>query len=265
MINESPLRKRDLNSASVSDRGSRGFHGDHLSTSPARNVYRSLSTSPAKKMQARDLTQPARRLSPKKRSREGDFEAGFQTTPKRLQSPTSLQDHLKNLGTVSVDRVKFEKDNSAVKKLKFPVSPAKTQFSSSQTLGGDGSLSRIRTRFGGGLKSPQRALSGKEDHQRPVDATQRILTSKLDAEADKPSIKSMGFDVIHQKAPHLRFGSPEPAPNRKRVKFELSNDPMELKKEVSELRSLLEELNKRQDELEARLSRLEERRKGAID
>lgn len=198
----------------------------------------------------------------------------LQTTPKRLKSPPSLQSYRPVSGTVSVDRAQF-KNNLADKsvQLSFPTSPIRSTYSNSTTTGGDGSLSRIRARFGSGLRSPQKPTN--KDYALP--GPPKNLLPQLEEESEDPERNSsaklnenaLESDNEVSKSIMKRHGSQNGSQvtkpklqARKSVKFELSsregND--QIMKKLSQMTQMLAKVMERQDQLEAKLDAMQHAR-----
>ncbi|CUS25024.1 LAQU0S25e00188g1_1 [Lachancea quebecensis] len=244
----------------------------HLQGSPSKNIMKRLSTSPVRKMPA--ISRNSARLSPVRPSHSREFPTYLQTTPKRLKSPPSLQNYRPVSGTVSVDRAQF-KNNLTDKsvQLSFPTSPIRSTYSNSATTGGDGSLSRIRARFGSGLRSPQKpankdyALPGppknllpqleeeSEDPQRKISPKFSGSTFERDNQTSKSIMKQHGT----QKSSQITKPRPQA---RKSVKFESSSaeNNEEIMKKLSQMTQMLAKVIERQDQLEAKLDDIQHTR-----
>lgn len=251
---------------------------NNMQDSPNSNVFKRLSTSPAKKY-PKDLRKPALRLSPKKgrspskeinESSGRPFRETFQTTPKRLLSPDSLKGYIPQI-TQSVDRASFRPSSpTRITDIVFQTSPTKNTFSGTTTIGGDGTLSRIRTRFGGGIRSPQRPheQQGRTTGSPLKSRVQQDLIQKLHEDALKSQIPTAeSFESATKENTRLnsirttsgsqfKINKPQSLMRRKKVKFEIPEEE-HIKRELQGIKKLLLELVQRQDQLESRLYTLE--------
>lgn len=219
------------------------------------------------KKYSNDLSKPPMRISPAKRQPPHEGSNFFQTTPKRLRSPQSLKVYPRE-GTSSVDRINFkgsESVNSTGTDFVFHTSPVRPKFSNIINVGGDGSLSRIRTRFSNGVKSPQKE---KEIHSAYPDKVQKNLFVQLQQQESLHNSVSDFNDTtrinttinsmkIRPQDDKKTIKKPKSLAKKKTVKFKL-NEEKNLKSELSEIRALLMNLTERQDQLEQRLFSREE-------
>ncbi|SCU86236.1 LANO_0C07206g1_1 [Lachancea nothofagi CBS 11611] len=255
----------------IGDKAERQLHG-----SPSKNVFRRLSTSPIKKSPV-NTNKSAMRLSPVRPRRNWDQTMSFQTTPKRLQSPPYLQDFKNAAGTVSVDRVHFNNnpDDTSIQ-LSFPTSPVKARYSNAIAPGGDGSLSRIRARFGGGQRSPQKSLNSRSTATTVTDLAPmptRNLLPKL-KEQDEGGLITSNKDAIHLDATTnntklnsapvddserdgFRIRKPKLLSRKKSVKFKSLGGEGDVRDQLSDITAMLSKIIQRQDQLEAKIDSIE--------
>lgn len=219
------------------------------------NVFKKLSTSPSKSY-PNDLSKPPVRISPTKKDTN---KTGIQLTPKRLSSPDCLKNYAPKI-TQSMDRPHFEKhggnlkieSDGSVTSLVFPASPTKVTFSNEKKVGGDGSLSKLRSRFANGLLSPQRTSQLPKS-----ELNARNLLTKLEEDEhletdNATSSPKRGLDEVSGPTNKRRQ-------IKKSVKFQLpaSVENENLKRQVQELRSTLARVLERQKDLEVRLKLVE--------
>lgn len=228
------------------------------------NVFKRLSTSPTKSYPD-DISKPATRLSPVKRSPN---KIRTQITPKRLVSPECLKNYIPRI-TQSMDRPHFNRqervqkyeEEGSVTNLVFPSSPTKMAFRSDKKIGGDGSLSKLRSRFSNGLLSPQRLASGTSSRLQGTN-----LFSKLEEEAEeveKDSERTLNFERAPEKQKsanpqdHSKIGKKR---QQKTVKFQIpaTGGESDMTERISYLEFTLSQVLKRQKELEDRLLMMEQ-------
>lgn len=235
---------------------------DPLSTDLAQqsNVFKRLSTSPSKKYPD-DITKPAMRLSPIKRSPN---KTGTQLTPKRLESPICLKNYVPKI-TQSMDRPHFSRpegvqkyeEDGRVTSLVFPSSPTKMTFTSEKKIGGDGSMSKLRSRFSNGLLSPQRLVNSSS-----LRIQGRNLFTKLEEE---DGVEEVGgaTESIEKQIPVNMQDRPKIGKTKKQktVKFRLPTKDVDshMNERVATLESALSQMMERQKELEERLHVMEQR------
>lgn len=220
------------------------------------NVFKRLSTSPSKAY-ANDLSKPPVRMSPVKRS---PSKSGNQLTPKRLASPDCLKNYVSKI-TQSMDRPYFEKhggnpkieDSGSVTNLVFPASPTRVTFSNERKIGGDGSLSKLRSRFTNGLLSPQRGADMPK-----TELQGKNLFSKLENDEqtnDFTTSPKRRLEDLEEKA----ISSNKRKQIKKTVKFELpaSDENENLRKQVQDLKHTLSKVIEHQNEMEVRLKLVE--------
>ncbi|SCU90214.1 LADA_0F02564g1_1 [Lachancea dasiensis] len=243
-----------------------------LRGSPSKNVFKRLSTSPVKKMST-NLNKSGIRASPLRRKPNWDHTIGFQTTPKRLKSPPYLQSFERSAGTVSVDRVHFSNDpNDESIKLSFPTSPVRTTYGNSVAPGGDGSLSRIRSRFSGGQRSPSKALDSARSTKslQALSKSTRNLLPELqehDSEINHiTAVEDNSPNITRQNTllnsalppnrdrPNFKIKKPHSPHRHKTVKFEPITNEKEIKEQLTNISALLAKVMERQDQLEAKLN-----------
>ena len=153
-----PQAKETTAGVMAPDRTNHSSESDHDHTlgpprdSPSKNVFKRLSTSPVKISATNAINLP-QRASPVRPKSNWEAPLPYHTTPRRLQSPPSLQGLKAENGTLSVDRAQFRNASmDGTIRLSFPTSPVKSTYSNTATAGGDGSLSRIRARFSTGQR-----------------------------------------------------------------------------------------------------------------
>ncbi|QLL31989.1 hypothetical protein HG536_0C01570 [Torulaspora globosa] len=229
------------------------------------NVFKRLSTSPTKAYPD-DISKPAMRLSPVKRSPN---KLRTQLTPKRLASPECLKNYIPRI-TQSMDRPHFNRqekvekyeDEGSVTNLVFPSSPTKMAFRSEKKIGGDGSLSKLRSRFSNGLLSPQRFASGASSRLQGTN-----LFSKLEEEAEeaeKDGERTLNFKRAPERQKstnpqeHSKIGKKR---QQKTVKFQIpaTGGENDMSERMNYLELTLSQVLKRQKELEDRLMMMEQR------
>lgn len=232
------------------------------------NVFKRLSTSPSKKY-PNDLSKPPVRISPVKRSPNKQT---HQSTPKRLHSPDCLRNYVSDV-TQSMDRPHFKKhnnggnrleENGPITNLVFSTSPSKVTFSNEKKIGGDGSLSKIRSRFSNGLLSPQRMSSITHAGLSPSELKGRNLFGKLKDEdlqdGSIPSITRKNTEVNASMQHRVKLTKKQP--RKKSVTFELPHsskcDKIEITDQLEDMTKLLSKILQQQKEMERRLTALEE-------
>ncbi|AET39335.1 Fin1p Ecym_4271 [Eremothecium cymbalariae DBVPG len=216
------------------------------------NVFKRLSTSPMRKPGLSVIDKPAVRLSPTKSS--------YQTSPKRLIPP----EHLSNV-TRSVDRHHFikrpEHTSSLIQSLHggadivIPISPIKMEsekFGSVTTVGGDGSLSRIKNRFSPS-KDRKSIMTVNEETLSP---TRQNLLNKLQRDEDLSKVTKKNTKLNSELISNFKVGKSQITTRSKNVKFELPEDRM-IAIELQNLKQLLQMLLERQDRLELKIAELE--------
>ncbi|SCV00163.1 LAME_0G07954g1_1 [Lachancea meyersii CBS 8951] len=239
-----------------------------LRGSPSKNVFKRLSTSPIKKIPMNTNKKNAMRLSPERPLRNWEQTTGYHATPKRLQSPPHLKEFKSPAGTVSVDRVHFKndpKDKSI--QLSFPTSPVRTTYSNFAAPGGDGSLSRIRTRFGGGQRSPHKTPNAILNAlPRSVTSARNLLPELQEQDETNRTSSINNHSVIIQKSAMpkdsvsdgFRIKKPRNFNRKKSVKFETDLDASnDVQEQLSRITAMLTQLMERQDRLEAKLSSID--------
>ncbi|SCU87121.1 LAFA_0E04852g1_1 [Lachancea sp. 'fantastica'] len=242
--------------------------------SPTKNVFKRLSTSPNKKLPTNTNRKNSTRLSPERVQHTWERPVGYEATPKRLQSPPYLRDFKPPAGTLSVDRVHFKndpEDNSI--QLSFPTSPIRTTYSNSTAPGGDGSMSRIRTRFGGGLRSPGKMPTATINALTTSVNSARNLLPELQ-EQDEAGLESKnrspGNNIISKHRSNIPTSSandgfkirkPRYLIPKKSVKFESDLADNAVQEQLSKIVSMLTEIIERQDRLEAKVSSMDRARK----
>ncbi|CEP63231.1 Fin1p LALA0_S07e05446g [Lachancea lanzarotensis] len=245
-----------------------------LRGSPTKNVFKRLSTSPNKKLLPNTNRKSSSKLSPERGQNAWERPVVYQATPKRLKSPPYLLDLKPPGGTLSVDRVHFKndpEDNSI--QLSFPTSPVRTTYSNSTASGGDGSLSRIRTRFGGGQRSPGKVSNATLSAVTTTVNSARNLLPELQ-EQDEVALEnksSSGNDYDNYKhrssLPKIsandgfKIRKPRSLNPKKSVKFESDMAENDVQEQLSKIVSMLLEIMERQDRLEAKVSSMDRVRK----
>lgn len=219
------------------------------------NVFKRLSTSPSKTY-PNDLSKPAVRISPIKKS---PTKGGNQLTPKRLSSPDCLKNYVAKI-TQSMDRPYFERhdgnprveDNGSVTNLVFPASPTRVTFSNEKKIGGDGSLSKLRSRFTNGLLSPQRGIQVSKSELQG-----KNLFSEL--EEDEHTQNNKAASGTKRQLEEDAVTTNKTKQLKKTVKFQLPppEENENLKKQVKDLKNTLSKVLERQNDLEVRLKLLE--------
>lgn len=207
------------------------------------------------KMFSNDLSKPPTRVSPMRRS------PNRQVTPKRLASPTCLRNYAPRDSQEFSPQSKGEsREKSGTTKLSFPTSPTKLTFSNENKIGGDGSLSKLRSRFSNGLLSPQR-LSLSNGYS---DLKGKNLLNKLHDLEDippkddtKPSTSESSSKNDSNSGPEGRVTKRQP--KKKTVKFELPSSQKEfrIESELREIKNLLLQVVKQQKDLESRMVTIE--------
>lgn len=229
------------------------------------NVFKRLSTSPSKRY-PNDVSKPAMRRSPSKRS---PTKTTNQLTPKRLASPDCLKNYVSRI-TQSMDRPHFNRqegvqkyeEEGSVTNLVFPSSPTKMTFGSVKKIGGDGSMSKLRSRFNNGLLSPQRLASGPSSRLQSTN-----LFDKLQEEAE--GLEKTTDDKANSKKTSEKRKAIDPQEHsatgkkkqQKTVTFQLPPEDGEgdTNERIEYLERTLSEVLKRQKQLEDRLSVIEQR------
>ncbi|QLQ82396.1 hypothetical protein HG537_0H01580 [Torulaspora globosa] len=224
------------------------------------NVFKRLSTSPTKAYPD-DISKPAMRLSPVKRSPN---KIRTQMTPKRLVSPECLKNYIPRI-TQSMDRPhfnreervqKYEEDGS-VTNLVFPSSPTKMAFRSDKKIGGDGSLSKLRSRFSNGLLSPQRFANGTSSRFQGTNLFSKLEEEAEEAEKDSERMLNFKRELAHTQD-HSKISKKR---LQKTVKFQIpaTDGESDMTARVNYLELTLSQVLKRQKELEDRLMMMEQR------
>ncbi|CCC68451.1 hypothetical protein NCAS_0B03670 [Naumovozyma castellii] len=213
-----------------------------LSNSPTKNKVAKLSVSSSKvqNFPITSRTSPIRNIK----------------THARLTSPKCLKDYQPTMLVQSVDRHHF---NEGRGDLNFLTSP--TKFNLEKTVGGDGSRTRIRSRFKNGLLSPERLQNEREQLSPSKHIQGSNLFTKLKREDEEWDMdKLTEINTSHNKKSEDSPTYIPLSPNKKNVKFELpiTTRDQEINDSLKDIKSMLINVIKKQDEMNSRISQLED-------
>lgn len=215
-------------------------HSKHLTSNK-------LNTSP-KRQYPNDLRKPAMRVSPVKNK---SFHLHlYQATPKKNISSDETTKMIH-----STDRYQFipnKKDSVNITDSVFSKSPVKNNIMTHNTqlsIGGDGSLGRIRSRFSGKslLKSPE--YKGIENNL----VRRNLITNLQEVENRNKEVTKTNTKINATRSLDKELKVTKV--RNKNVKFELPEDRI-IAMELKEIKTLLHILVDRQTQLEIKVDRL---------
>lgn len=190
----------------------------------------------------------------------------IQLTPKRLPSPECLKEYktkrLKNTESPLMHpEVTDVEQRGSSTTVVFQTSPTRAIFSNERKIGGDGSLGRIRSRFGNGLLSPQRRIV-PAPRQKALNPEEKELEAKnlFEKLEEAEKLERTHSDLTSDDDRAKDAKAPKSVQcSKKSVKFELPLEDTREKilEELHEVGKLLEEAFKRHRELELRLAKFE--------
>ncbi|CCD27003.1 Fin1p NDAI_0J01110 [Naumovozyma dairenensis CBS 421] len=254
-------------------------HRSNSKLHPTKDVFKRLSLSPSRNDKT---SKPQSHYKNEKRISLSLSPIRIQETARHLGSPpkrlVSFPHHLEKTYRDSIsdsllsntrehlpnhDDDDDDDDDDDNELLYFPTSP--TKFNIDKTVGGDGSRSRIRSRFKNGLMSPERIQSERDPSSlsplRASPSKNKNLLQKLERENDLDTLTEMNTLHNSRKDTH---GDSSMIP-KKRVKFHVpsSRTPEEdgkneaVLQQLEEAKDMLIKIIKKQDDLEIRMSRIE--------
>lgn len=236
--------------------------GSDLSVTSKNQVFCTNSTAvkrlgdSSSKVHISDLSKPPGRLSPVRKG------PARQLTPKRLASPTCLKDQSTTDfrdRSLPPNSNRSEEEDKHATSLIFTTSPTKLFFSSDKKIGGDGSLSKLRSRFSNGLLSPQR-LSTVPGSSKEVKG-KNLLSKLQDQEYKSPKNETSTHTQNNETKSLSQEGrvTKSQQQRKKTVKFKVPDAEKDtlIETELADLKSLLLQVLKHQKVLESKLINLE--------
>lgn len=200
--------------------------------------------------------------------------AAIRMSPRRLREDSPQQTPARNIQRVADDfgspsrnafaTVTQSVDRYAFARPRLPASPSRPILSNTKRIGGDGSLSRIRSRFKNGLMSPDRIIEGSHSTAQIPDADRRPMAKNLlsqlerDANARDSEVKG-SKDILDsrpdlQQNKHVAFRVPEIKREAKQIRKSMRFTPQERRR----VADLLLRLTTRQEQLARDIHELRE-------
>ena len=244
------------------------------------NVFKRLTLSPPKKFLTKEFSTSPNRIPTSKKVVNKSI---IQITPKRISTPGCLKNYVSKV-TQSIDRPIFNatsltklETSGNTTRIVFPTSPVKIKFSNdNMTIGGDGSLNRIRARFKNGLMSPERLASTKvtfEADESNIKISPKNLCRNLFETLKEEDTDGLREDIVSITKKNTTMNSNRETTNKvsivplkKNVKFNvppMGSNKEALEAQLLDIKSLLLELLQRQTAIETRLSQMENQDKNA--